>query len=612
MRFLSWQGPKNLPLRWVLIVPFVIEIFLSVGLVGWLSFRHGQKSANTLANDLSHEVALSIEKHILDFADTHHLFLQINAAAIRTQNLRTENFDQLEQYFWEQVQLTETVAALYFADRDGDFVLVTVDEEPRVYIRDQSTAPWRHIYRLDESGNRANLIKTQAYEPRERPWYLAAAAYRDATWSEIYTFAARPVLGITPALPIYDNDGTLQGVLAADITLRQISQFLQGLDIGKTGEAFIMERSGHLVASSSLETPLIAAEVSANRRLAVQSHTESISDTAAFVRQHFDGFDQIQSPQRLEAYFDGVKHFVQVVPLQDERGLDWLMVVVIPVTDFMGTVNANARSSLILGAIAIAIAIGSTILITYWITKPVLIVGKAAQAIAAGELDQHVPVDCVAEINQLIGSFNDMSSQLKSSFTALAQANQTLESQVEQRTAQLQTLALTDSLTQVFNRRGFDFFLHSTWEDHGQTQQPLSLIFCDVDYFKAYNDTYGHVAGDECLKAIAATLSQKVRLSSTLVARYGGEEFVIVLPNTPATDAIQIAERLRTKIIQMAIPHSASPEGYITASFGIASQIPNASSNPINLVRKADNALYTAKHRGRNQIVGATVEASYT
>ena len=607
MRFFPWKGPKNLPLRWVLITPFAIEIFLTVGLVGWLTFRNGQESANTLAIELSQKVALSIENHVLNFANTHHLFLQINAAAIRTQNLRVDNLEQLEQYFWQQVQITDTVSALYFADHDGRFILVTVEGESQVYIRNEDTEPLREIYRLDESGIRGHLLKTESYEPRERPWYLAAAAQQQATWSEIYTFAARPILGITPAVPIYDAAGDLQGVLAADITLRQMSLFLQSLDIGQTGEAFIMERSGHLVASSALEAPLISAEVSPTRRFAVQSHIPSIRDAAAFIHNDFNGFDDIQAPQQLVAHFNGVKHFVQIVPIQDGRGLDWLMVVVIPVSDFMAATQ-NARSSLIVSTVAVAIAIGAIILITYWITKPILIVGKAAQAIAAGQLEQQVATGCVVEINQLIRSFNDMASQLKTSFKALAQTNQTLESQVEQRTAQLQTLAMTDSLTQVFNRRGFDFFLNSTWEEACQTQHPLSLIFCDIDHFKSYNDTYGHVTGDHCLQAIAALLNQYIKPSSNLlVGRYGGEEFVLVLPNTSATVATHMAEEIRHQIVTLAIPHSGSPLGYITASFGVASQIPNRTSRPVDLVRRADNALYTAKHSGRNQIVMATV-----
>ncbi|MEM8542638.1 MAG: diguanylate cyclase [Cyanobacteria bacterium P01_H01_bin.119] len=607
MRFLLQRSPKNLPLRWVLIAPFVVEVIVSTGLIGWLSFRSGTALAHQLALELGERVATEMETHVEEFALTHQLFLNINAAAIRTQSLSTDNLEQLESYFWQQVQLTEEVSALYYADRGGNFVLVTVDgDQPQTYIRDETTAPLRHIYNLDEFGNRTTLDRTQAYDPRDRPWYRTATATEGVAWSEIYTFAGRPLSGITPVIPMYDSTGELEGVLAADITLNQLSRFLQNLDIGKSGQAFIVEHSGHLVASSSLETPLVAAEVESVRRTATQSHNDKIRQTAQFLRDYFGRLDHMQSPRQLVADFDGAQHVVQIVPIQAGQGLDWIMVVAIPLSEFMEQVQANARSTLMLCGLAIAVVIGSTIGITYWITKPVFILNDAAQAIAAGELKQDININCVSEINRLAQSFNYMAGQLQSSFSALASANQTLELQVAERTHQLERLAMTDSLTQVLNRRGFNMAVADIWQEHIEHRQPITLMMLDIDYFKAYNDCYGHVGGDECLQTITAVLRPLVKGFRGVLGRYGGEEFVIALPSRALSAALAAAAALQQTVREAAIAHGKSPFGIVTVSIGITSQIPQANSTPTSFIERADLALYRAKSQGRNQIVIST------
>lgn len=134
-------------------------------------------------------------------------------------------------------------------------------------------------------------------------------------------------------------------------------------------------------------------------------------------------------------------------------------------------------------------------------------------------------------------------------------------------------------------------------------QQPLSLILCDIDYFKLYNDTYGHQAGDSCLKQVAGAISRALKRPADLVARYGGEEFAVIMPNTNDAGAIQIAQKLRFEVHQLMIPHAASAVSeYITLSLGVASTIPNQELSAENLIAAADDALYEAKKQGRNQV----------
>jgi diguanylate cyclase (GGDEF)-like protein len=164
--------------------------------------------------------------------------------------------------------------------------------------------------------------------------------------------------------------------------------------------------------------------------------------------------------------------------------------------------------------------------------------------------------------------------------------------------------ARIDGLTQIANRRRFDEYLSQEWRRHVRMQQPLSLLICDVDHFKLYNDSLGHQAGDECLKSVAKAINHCYRVGD-LVARYGGEEFAMVLPQTNRTGAVQVAERVRAAVTAAALPHPASPVWErVTVSIGVASMTPppQAPSDARTLIQQADHHLYLAKKRGRNQV----------
>ena len=167
---------------------------------------------------------------------------------------------------------------------------------------------------------------------------------------------------------------------------------------------------------------------------------------------------------------------------------------------------------------------------------------------------------------------------------------------------ELQKLAALDGLTGIANRRRFDQALSTEWQRGCREQRPLSLIMCDVDCFKAYNDTYGHPAGDLCLKKTAAVLTEHLKRPADLAARYGGEEFAIVLPETALGGALQIAQACRAHLETMAIEHGGGVNGIVTASFGVATMVPSPAGNADELIARADRALYGAKQGGRNRV----------
>ncbi|MDJ0592380.1 MAG: diguanylate cyclase [Pleurocapsa sp. MO_226.B13] len=172
---------------------------------------------------------------------------------------------------------------------------------------------------------------------------------------------------------------------------------------------------------------------------------------------------------------------------------------------------------------------------------------------------------------------------------------------------ELEELSVVDGLTKIANRRKFDRYIVSEWKRLAREKRPLSLILCDVDHFKLYNDTYGHQAGDRCLKIVAQAISKVIKRPADLSARYGGEEFAVILPNTNAEGAKYLAQQIRLKIESLKIPHINSPvDLYVTLSFGVASCIPNGKVDASALVSAADRGLYQAKELGRNQVVDTT------
>lgn len=185
-----------------------------------------------------------------------------------------------------------------------------------------------------------------------------------------------------------------------------------------------------------------------------------------------------------------------------------------------------------------------------------------------------------------------------------------LQSLVEERTAalerlnqELQRLTSTDSLTGVANRRRFDEALDHEWRRAARVNAPLACIMIDIDHFKAFNDRYGHLQGDACLRQIAHSLVATVRRAGDIVARYGGEEFAVVLPGTTQAGAVRVAEQLRAGVEALKLPNDASATApHVTISLGVTTMTPTAGINPQTLVAGADRALYNAKRHGRNRV----------
>jgi diguanylate cyclase (GGDEF)-like protein/PAS domain S-box-containing protein len=181
------------------------------------------------------------------------------------------------------------------------------------------------------------------------------------------------------------------------------------------------------------------------------------------------------------------------------------------------------------------------------------------------------------------------------------------EHELKRAYAALEALVVTDPLTRLANRRSFDQCLAHEWRRAMREAIPLSLLILDADWFKSYNDTYGHPRGDSCLKQIAESVLDVVTRPGDLVARIGGEEFAIILPNTPNQGAMQVAELICASLRRRKVPHRSNPTGYVSISIGCATIVPTMGQQASTLMQQADQALYAAKHAGRNQVCNANL-----
>jgi diguanylate cyclase (GGDEF)-like protein/PAS domain S-box-containing protein len=981
----------KLPLKTLLIVPFVLQTVGLVTLVGYFSYRSGQEAVENLADQLMTEVGNRIEQHLDSYLGKAQEINRTNVDAFESGVLNLNDFNNLGKYFYRQVR-SFNFSYVNFGTKEGGFIGAGYGLGNELNIGEISVADKSKIraYSVDDQGNRLKLVVTiKNPQTNNTAWYLDAVKAGKPIWSSIYTWGdLDDRISISASTPVYGSQKKLLGVLGIDLELSQISEFLKKLHHGKSGHIFIIERSGLIVASSEGESPAPIVNGKATRLQALHSREPVIRDITQDLMHRFGNLQAISKTQIFRPSLSQ-KPFVKVTPYRDNYGLDWLVVSVVPESEFMAEIHANTQKTWLFCGLALVIAIGTGSLTAYWIAKPILRLSQVSQAMAKGEWQESLSEDiAIAELKILATSFNQMSTQIKKAFqeseskfstifhttpdpvwiatlaegkflnvnasfsqfwgdtpenilgktcvqlglwdniedlhhlkealvhegsilnfkvvicthsqgtkTVLLSAKvqylgeqdcligvmrdvsnlydelhlrkqveeQLRESQhfieqityltpnllyiydfVQQRNVymnrsvaeilgysaaeiqemganlfptichpddlsrmyaaveqchslpdhefieieyrvkdaqgqwrwlysrdtvfsrtedgnvkqilgtsqditqrkqvelelrksrdfreaiynestdaiflvdvpnplildcnnravemfavtskeeligtngqnlqkrrftdddmikivddivrlgfwcgeieyitkngvnfwgnlsvkriniagqvidlvrvtdisnrkqaelalqqaeynlrlanqELEKLVNIDGLTQIANRRCFDNRLKQEWQRLYREQEFLSLLLFDVDYFKLYNDTYGHQMGDECLIKIAHAVEQVICRPTDLVARYGGEEFVVILPNTNINGAIAVAERIHTAIKDLAIPHQASEvSNIVTISLGITSLIPTSELSPADLIEQADQALYRAKQQGRNQSV---------
>lgn len=426
---------KQVPLRYFLTIPFLIQLIAVVGLIGYLFFRTGRKSVEDVANQLITEIGERVEQHLEDYTSLPHRINQTNLKAFELNIIDLKNPDSLTRQFWQQSQVNDSLSYIYFGNTEGGITTIgRYDDGTKVFNMTENFVRGKLTeYSIDDQGNRQKILREKAfYDARIRPWFKAAQEAKKAVWSEIYPFISTGRLGITANQPVYDAEGNFQGVFAIDYYLLSISNFLEQLEVSQSGEIFIIENTGDLVASSTPDVLLYLDNDNQSKRLkAEESKNLMVKNSALFLQEKFGSFQNINGLQKLEFNVKKERHFLQVFPFKDSYGLDWLIVVVLPESDFMGEIYANTKRIIILSFMALIVAIIIGVFTARWVTQPLFKLNDAAKEIAEGTLDKKVEINRTDEIGELADSFNNMAKQLKDSFA-------TLEDRVKERTSDLE------------------------------------------------------------------------------------------------------------------------------------------------------------------------------
>ncbi|WP_017304667.1 SpoIIE family protein phosphatase [Spirulina subsalsa] len=420
-------------LRTTLIVPFVLQIVTTVGLVGYLSFRNGQKAVTELASELSTQASDRVSEQLSSYLDIPRQVNEMNLQAIDLGILNPEDLEITTRFFWRQMKVFDNLSYINFGNEAGLFIGVGREDNGSLYT-EQMTEADDFIYQryaLDEQGNRAEFLAREEYPFQEDEWYQSVVLAEKPLWSSIYAWEDRPdIISIAASYPVYNEEQELIGVVGVDFILSQISDFLGELNVSPSSRIFIIERDGMIVGSSSPEAAYKEVDGEVQRLSILESPDRLMRDTAMKVRDRLGDFPNIDTPQHFLLQLSKEPAFVSVTPWQDKLGLDWLVVVIIPEADFMEDIHASNRNTILLCFLTFLLALIVGFLTARRISQPIEEITAASAQMAAGKLKQSIRPRRILELATLAKAFNTMAGQLETAFN-------TLEKKVEERTADL-------------------------------------------------------------------------------------------------------------------------------------------------------------------------------
>jgi len=568
-----------LTLRQWLTVPFTVLVLGVALLIGALSYSTGSQAVDTVSTHLLRETVARIGQAV----DRH----VVGSAAV------------LEAAFPNGMAVPEFIDGEFSALRTRFWIATSLHMDPNNYVyygnkKGQAFGLWRfnaqdaelryklqpdHMRKLSRfTGINGALGDTQIedklFEPRTRPWYIAGETSASHTWTSIYIDFRTAELVATRARRVLGADGSLQGVVATDMSLQKLNEFVKKLSISREAVAFIIEPDGKLIASSGSANTQLQAD-GTNIRINASDSDHALQRAAyAEVKALTASGGAIRGPvthrftgpqeQAVELAFDRVI---------DSAGLDWVIVVAVPRSDFMKGVTANVQRSVLIGLLAAMAAVALGLGILAGVARDLTRLTTAVREVGEGQLNAPLDVHRKDEIGALAITFRNMQYRLR-----------------------------TDMLTGLSNREMMYHSISSRIEQKRRTGDALSflVLFVDLNNFKLINDRIGHDAGDRALMEVAQRLSASTR-AGDLVARYAGDEFVLMIDDVQSREA---AEQIRANLeLVLAVPLetvdlSELPPGMDKGGAVGLALYPTDGTSADDLIQHADQDMYERKRRG--------------
>lgn len=560
-------------LRAALLIPFVGVVVLVAVSISLLSYRTGLKAVDELSEqlllDISNRVTQATSRHL----GSSSVMLNVLVPEVATggnagsgTNLVPESLAEFEQRMWIASNLQSgDESYLYFGAGDGGFVGLNRhgDGNFELRLRD-AQSPVRTVFATRGPGDRGQTLRTDNYDPRTRPWFVAATQKGALTWSAVYIDFTTRALTVTLAKPVRTQQGTQRGVVATDIPLTALTEFVRGLQVSRTGVAFIVERNGTLIATSTRE-PLFGSNPQQPVRLRAdqstsplvrQAYAQLLTDTqplkstvrgVEIARYSFDG--------------DSGRVHMSATAQRDAAGLDWTMVVAVPRSDHMGNVQRTILQNVAIGLVAIALALAIGLWIMHRVTGDVRRLSEATRLLARGQSPERLFSGRSDELGVIAKAMEDFKEGL-----------------------------LVDPLTGALTRSTFEkrFAAHL----NNQPEAKLAVVFVDLDRFKAVNDEHGHAVGDAVLAISAQRIASAMRRDDVL-SRYGGDEFVLMLPGVTSDDTMDAQLARVSAVLDQPIALAGSS---ISAGGSCGGALyPRDGTTLDQLIKVADARMYGAK-----------------
>lgn len=571
---------SRIPLRQMLTVPYVVLLLLAAGVIGLLSYKAGHDAVDTLADQVLSEtvnrIAQAVDQHIAGSeAVLETAFPRDIAGPAVIQN----DLESLRTRFWLATNVHRNPNNYaYYGNRAGQFFgLWRISEtEAELRLRTDPVAP-RSFYRLTSLRGepKSMLTEERLFDPRERPWFKAAQSAPGHIWTGIYIDFKNLELVATRARRVNNAAGDFEGVVATDLSLQHLNDFLKGLKLSANGFAFIVEEDGNLLATSR-GPHLRKSGANENTRLsAAASDDPWIASTYNILRVLTARGDK--SAGARTSFFtgpDGAIVQAGYARLRDAAGLNWIVAVAVPRSDFMHKVTDNVRRTVWMAIFACLLIAALGWAVLSLVSRDLRQLTEAAKDVGEGRLKSMLPLHRKDEIGELARSFERMQDHL--------------------RTDRLTGIADRATILRRINER---IMRHRRQDDN----RPFAVLLLDLNEFRQINDRFGIDVGDQVLIEIARRLQRNLR-DSDLAARFGGDEFAVFLDNVANRQDAQIArDKLESVLaeplhtLEQTVPEQAAFAA--GAAIGVA-LYPEQGNDLQTLLRRADEDMW-ARQRAR-------------
>lgn len=597
-------------LQHVLTIPFILLITLSVLTTGFFAWRYSEKAIVDLAFQISEQSTIRVEEQINNYLRHAYVSNIVLKEFIANQYIDIKDKQALHRLMMDIVLEKRQIHTLNFAYPDGGYIGAGIAKNGNLLkkVAGEETGRVFYTYELDKKdpSNIKKIGERSDYDARLRPWFKEAQAV-SPIWSSVYAMFSSNRLGITLSEEIRNKEGGFLGVIGTDVVFANINQKLFDTKLTEHSLIFILDKQNHVIAQNRLDIVekklLYKASDSQNKLL------QQVSDYIG--RKGYD--KAFKSMAKFSENGKQQTYVVNYKPYPYENRLDWRVVVAIPKDDFLVNINPIKTSTIFIGLLFF---LGSLLLgwvITYLVSRSMLRLQNSIKKVSY-EGEGFAPTNHhIKEINNLSITFSQMAGRLRETYSSVKQSNEILEEAITQRNKELRHAndallkhTQMDSLSKLANQHSFDELLMHNWMKlNAGDINHLSILVCNIDYFKLYTDTYGSLAGDNCLNKVLQIIFQSIR-TIDIVSRYNENDFFIMMPDVSVTAAESVAVHIQTLLANTSIPHNKSTvKEYVTMSIGIATANHDNLTN-VNkdiLITRANEALLQAKNNGNDCFV---------